>query len=365
MKKDKKRICISFGHLKTSNGVARAAMATANVLAKEYDVTLVPLFSIEKQALQLVNPEVHVQRVFGFYFRGLVRLVDLIPNIILYKLIFGRFHYDLEIAYQKDLPIKIIGGKYCRNSAKKLAWMHGYDEGVTLRKYYERIGKVVCVSRCNAERLSAELPSLENDFCYNPTDDEKVVSLGKELIELARPADKVLFVSVGRHSSEKGYYRLLDVCARLRDEAYQFSLWLIGDGPEHERLVKHCNELQLGNMVTFTGATPNPHKYTSKADVFVCSSFKEGYSTVCTEAIMLGIPVITTDVGGSREIIKDSECGIQCGLDDDSLFQAMKTVLDNPELIYEWKKVLQKTKDVFSQKERSKKLFKIVNETLE
>lgn len=365
MGEKKKKICISFGHLECSNGVSRAAIATANLLTWEYDVTLVPLFAFEKKALEMINPEVRVRRVFGFYFQGLAKIVDLIPDFILYWFIFGRYHYDLEIAYQKDMPIKIIGGNHCNYRTKKLAWMHGYDKGLTLRKQYERIGKVICVSKSNAERLAAELPSVKTDYCYNPIDDKAVVSQGNEVLDKEPPTNQVLFISVGRHSPEKGYYRLLDVCARLRDEGYEFSLWLVGDGPEHTRLVHHSEELKLDNVVTFTGATPNPHKYTSKADVFVCSSFSEGYSTACTEAIMLGIPVITTDVAGSKEIIEDSGCGIRCGLDDDSLYQAMKTVLDNQSIISDWKSVLNETKYRFSLNERSQKLFSIINERIE
>ena len=99
--------------------------------------------------------------------------------------------------------------------------------------------------------------------------------------------DCPLFVSVGRHSPEKGYIRLINIIAKLRDEGYKMQLWLIGDGPQHEELVEHCNRLKLNDIVLFTGSTQNPHKYTVKGDVFVCSSYREGYSTACTEAIML------------------------------------------------------------------------------
>lgn len=359
-----KKICISFGHLESSNGVSRAAIAMANLLSKDYDVTLVPLFAFEKQALKTINPEVHVRRVFGFYFHGFVRLIDFIPDFLLYWLIFGLYHYDLEIAYQKDMPIKIIGGKHCHFSTKKLAWMHGYDEGVTLKRQYERIGKVICVSKCNADRLASELPTIITDYCYNPIDDVKIVNQGKDNVDLERSDKNILFVSVGRLSPEKGYYRLLDVCAKLRGEGFCFSLWLVGDGPEFERLQTHMSELHLEEIVTFVGAQSNPHKYTSKADVFVCSSYREGYSTACTEALLLGVPIITTEVGGSQEQIEDAECGLRCGLEDNDLYLALKSVLENPKVIEEWKNKLKETKERFSQKERSARLFNIINNTL-
>lgn len=360
----KKKICISFEHMKPSNGVSRAAFSVANLLVKKYDVTLIPLFSFDKETLKMISPEVHVTPVFGFYFHSFAQIVDLIPDRLLYWFIFGRRHFDLEIAFQMIMPTKIIAGAPRRSKNSRIAWMHGYDEGLVLRSQYERIGKVVCVSRQNAERLAKELPTIVADYCYNPIDDKLVVKQGGEPIELRRPDDCLLFVSVGRHSPEKGYMRLLNIVRRLTDEGYHFRLWLVGDGPQHQQLVSHADELKLGDVVTFTGADTNPHKYTSKADVFICSSFREGYSTACTEAIMLGVPVISTDVGGSREIIEDSEAGIHCALDDEALYNAMKTVLDNPQMIGTWKEKLKTTSKRFSQEERSKKLFDLVEEGL-
>ena len=107
MEEKKKKICISFEHMKASNGVSRAGMAIANILAPKYDVTLVPLFSFEHQTLKMIKPDVKVHKVFGFYFRGFAKIVDLIPDRLLYWFIFGRRHFDLEIAFQMIMPTKL------------------------------------------------------------------------------------------------------------------------------------------------------------------------------------------------------------------------------------------------------------------
>lgn len=347
-----------------SNGVCRAAIAIANILTEYgYDVTLVPLFRVDKQLINSMNPKVHIQKVFGFYFHGLAKIVDLIPDKFLYWWIFSKKGYDLEIGFQYELPIKIVAAGSVNNGKKRLAWIHTYDEGLHLRKQYERIGKVVSVSKQNCKRLAQELPSVISEYSYNPIDDRVVIELSKESVSNQRP-DCPLLVSVGRHSPEKGYMRLINIIAQLRDEGYKMQLWLIGDGPQHKELVEHSKSLGLNDVVLFTGSTSNPHKYTVQGDVFVCSSYREGYSTACTESIMLGIPVITTDVGGSREIIDDSGCGIHCGLDDASLYQAIKSVLDNPSIIKEWKAILKNTKVSFSQKERAKRLLAVIEEAI-
>jgi glycosyltransferase involved in cell wall biosynthesis len=361
----KKKICITFEHFVSSNGVSRAAIVIANLLNhRGYDVTLVPLFKVENKLSETLNTGVHLRKIFGFYFRGFAKFIDIIPDNWLYKLIFARHNYDLEIGFQKDMPIKIIAASTHHSCATRIAWMHGYDEGLLLKKQYEIVGRVICVSRKNSERLLRELPSIKADYCYNPTDDKIVVERGKEKIPIERPNEGLLFVSVGRHSPEKGYMRLLNIVKRLKEEGYNFTLWLVGDGPEHDKLISHSRELKVEKIVNFIGATPNPHKFTSKADVFICSSYREGYSTACTESIMLGIPVVTTDVGGSREIIEDSECGIHCALDDESLYNALKEILENPELVSEWKETLLQTKIRFSQEVRAQRLYKIIDEIM-
>ena len=145
----------------------------------------------------------------------------------------------------------------------------------------------------------------------------------------------------------------------MKKGGYQFSLWLIGDGVEHQQLVDKINQEKLEDTVKLLGIQSNPHKFTSKADVFICSSFSEGYSTACVEAILLGIPVISTAVSGAQEIIDDSQCGIVCQLDDDSLYEALKHVLDNPEVIPAWKKILETTRLRFASAVRGERVSHI------
>ena len=94
----------------------------------------------------------------------------------------------------------------------------------------------------------------------------------------------------------------------------------------------------------------------SKADVLVCASFAEGYSTVCVEANMLGIPVLSTCVDGAKEIVDDAGAGMVVGMDDDSLCDGLRKVLREPELAAEWKKTVKTTRQVFSYRNRASEL---------
>lgn len=355
-----KRICIVFNHFQIQDGIARAAIGMANELVqqKDVEVTLRPLFNCDWKLKSRLLPEVKLEPFFGFYFQGFARLVDLIPDKLLYKLVF-RKHYDVEIGYCMTLPIKIVG--VGNHECARFVWMHGYDNGLTLKPYYEKVDKVICVARCAAERLVNETNgAIQVDYCYNVVNDEVVTKMGNEPVAFGRTED-ITFVCVGRHESGKGYMRVVECVGRLKREGYRLKLWLIGNGPQHTDLKKRAAELGVEEDILFLGEQRNPHAYTAKADVFVCSSFGEGYSTACTEAIMLGIPVLTTDVSGAKEIIEDAQTGMVVGMQDADIYQGMKTILDHPELVSQWKQVLRYTKNVFSHTVRAEKMKKVLD----
>ena len=374
-----KRIIILFNHFQIQDGIARSAIGLANALSQKPDleVTIRPLFRYDKTMRDRLNSNVIVKPVFKYYFRGMARLITILPMKWLHDWIIGN-DYDIEVGLCMSLPIKIVaafpedsestslkkvhGHSTGRNNGvMHLAWMHGYDNGLTLRAEYERIGKVVCVSKFNADKLKKEVGDAFNiDYVYNLLNDEEIRKRGLEKIPIKRSA-YVQFVTVGRVSPEKGYIRLLEICQRLKIEKFHFNLWLIGDGPQLEKLKAIAKEFDLDGVVRFLGQQANPHAYTAKSDVFVCSSFSEGYSTACTEAIILGIPVITTDVSGGQEIIDEAECGLIVPKDNnEALYQAMKRVIENKEIVATWKQTLTTTREKFSYKNRAEKLYKIL-----
>lgn len=355
-----KKICLMFNHLQMQDGVARSAMAIANWLTRMNlaKVTLLPIYTDDKECHKLLAYGIKVKHMFGFYFQGMPHIVKMIPASWLNKLVIKE-EYDVMVGFQYGTSIRCMAAVPSHDKSSKFAWMHCYDEGLVFRNEYEIIGNVICVSRCNSERLHLDMPSIYTNYSYNPIDEETVQQGGEKPIDIERP-NTPLFVTVCRMSPEKGVGRLLTICKRLKDEGYKFSLWLIGDGPIYQQLQQQARELGLDNCVQLLGRQNNPYKYTAKADVYLCPSFVEGYSTACTEAIMLGIPVITTNVSGAEEIIEEAECGKMVGMDDESLYKAMQEVLVQPEIIKQWKNKLQSTRERFYAKTRIQRLVDIL-----
>ena len=355
----KKKICMMYNHFQLQDGVNRSAMAIANELAKRNDVeiTLIPIFKFDKECFRYLDKQVVVKPVFRTYFRGFTKIVSKIPSKLMYN-IWISDKYDVNIAFQYGQSMRIVSSGV-NTKHKSIAWMHCYDEGLLYKREYEKIGNVVCVSQCNAGRLRKELPTINVDYNYNPIDNNSVREQGRQPIPQQRPVC-TLFVSVARMSPEKGYDNLLQCVSRLKQDGYIFHLWLVGDGPILRNLIEKAKKLQIEKFVTFWGQQLNPHAFVSKADVYICSSTVEGYSTASTEAIMQEVPVLTTNCSGGEEMIKESECGLLFGMDEESIYSAMKSVLDNPTIINDWKQTLKVTRERFSPNYRFKRFLKIV-----
>ena len=76
----------------------------------------------------------------------------------------------------------------------------------------------------------------------------------------------------------------------------------------------------------------NPYKYLSQADMFVLSSYREGFAIVIPEAMACGLPVLSTKCTGPTEILNDGEYGLLVENSVDGIYNGLKRVLDNPSI---------------------------------
>lgn len=271
--------------------------------------------------------------------------------------------YDVEIAFCEGYATKIIGNSG-RTNCKKIAWVHtdviNHPWSETIhggaeneKKCYEKFDAVVCVSETMKESFIKKYGMAEKvHVVYNVIDDAEIATKGNEKVEIDLP--RPLFILVGRLTKVKGYDRLVRVCAKLRDIGYNFSVAILGKGEEEENIKRLISENVLEERIKLLGFQENPHKFIKNADILVCSSYAEGYSTAVSEAVILGVPVVTTECSGMREIFGDEECGIICENSDDGLFEAMKKVLDEPSLLEKFKEAEKKRAPEFSLASRIK-----------
>jgi glycosyltransferase involved in cell wall biosynthesis len=158
-------------------------------------------------------------------------------------------------------------------------------------------------------------------------------------VDMARiPNGHLKLIYAGRLSPEKGLRDLIRAMGILKNEETLRqrlpSLLLVGDGPQRQELqTAVCNE-GLEKIVTFAGQADRPtlYRYFLDSDLCVIPSLSEGFGKARIDAMLCGVPVLTTDAGPARAIIgADGERGWVCKTGDpDNLAGYLKQIIAQP-----------------------------------
>lgn len=297
------------------------------------------------------------KKLFQYWFRFCAEFKLAYPFYI-------KDDYDIEVAYLECGATKIISSS-TNKKAVKLAWVHcdlakkeGIAENVAkMKKQYEKFDKVVCVSKDAETSFKAMFgKEIETVVLSNVIDEDEILKKAQEPLKIKMDESRANFLAVGRLTWQKGFDRLVETCAKLRDDGYKFHLYILGEGPERENLEGLIKKYHLEEIVELVGFVTNPYSYMKAADYVVCSSRYEGISTAATEALILGKTFITTPCTGMEELLGQSEYGMIAVDTEDGFYFAMKKNLD-----------MKKLKESYSKKagERGNdfKKVKLVNRT--
>lgn len=290
---------------------------------------------------------VYVDRISRYAkFKPLIKTRNKILYKVLYHLIY--FYLPLKIVYNLFLPKRNdVEIAFCEGFAtkllaqsphkRKIAWVHTdmllnpWTQGIVYtsvdkeRETYLKYDKVICVSETVRRSINTKFGIVANTI-YNPINSDEIINKSKEEVSLPVKR-KIRFVTTGRLVEQKGYDRLLKVINELKSERCNFELWILGDGPDKKELKEYIDKYDLNDCVKLWGFVSNPYPYMAVCDIFVCSSRCEGYSTAATEAIILGLPVITTLCSGMKELLGDNEYGVIVENEDMSLLKPLKRVI--------------------------------------
>lgn len=282
------------------------------------------------------------------FFKKLSLVISLKSGRIRNKIVEARKNiltkkYDTEIAFSDGFShIFVANG----DTFNKIAWMHT-DISVQndSKRYYNLVKeslKKMNMSVCVSDRVKEVYKSyydLDNDkiqTIHNIIDVDEIKNKGNEKIDIEFSKDVINLISVGRLESQKNYERFINVHKRLIYDGYKINSYLIGDGLEKEKLENTIKEQKIEDTFFMLGRKDNPFPYVKKADLFILSSILEGLPTVLYEAIILGVPCVSTKVAGAREILKD-QYGLITENDDEALYCGIKKVLDDKKLLDTYK----------------------------
>lgn len=149
--------------------------------------------------------------------------------------------------------------------------------------------------------------------------------------ELGIPADAPLLLNIGALTPQKDHANLLRAAARLRATHPDVFVAVVGEGFLRPELEALAHEVGLGDRVRLAGFRADVRSALAAADLFVLSSDNEGMPWVLMEALAAGLPIVATDVSGTRACVEQDVTGrIVSPTDPAALAAACAALLDDP-----------------------------------
>lgn len=333
-----------------------------NMDPSRFDISVLSLFGGGVNE-QFLKSHIHYRACFHHMPRGNSHLMKLLSPGQLHRWLIQE-HYDIEVSYLEGPSARIISG--CPNTDTKLvSWIHveqhtrkvaakafrSYKESVLC---YHKFHKTVCVSGYVKQDFLALYPGLSAiDVLYNTNETEQITQKMQEPVNTGLfPDDEIKLCGVGKLMPIKGFDRIVRIHKRLLDEGHPVHTYLLGDGPERAKIEDYIGQNHLESSVTLLGYCTNPYKYVAHCDLFLCASTAEGFSTAATEALIVGTPVCTVDVSGMKEMLgENNEYGVVTENNEDALYQGIKRLLDDPDLLSHYKKLAKERGKKFSTQE--------------
>jgi glycosyltransferase involved in cell wall biosynthesis len=256
---------------------------------------------------------------------------------------------SLETAYKKcydaviscaqwihpDLWVKKIRAK------RRIQWIHTdmyefhYEFPLSLKKNCVGIDDFVCISQKAGDGFKKVHPNLSSKthVIFNVVDTKLIKKEAELSVQDIKRGDGILNVlTVSRLSEEKGIARCLRVHKRLRDEGFNFRWYIVGEGNQRGYIEGLIQKEGLQNQFILLGLKMNPYPYMKACDIFVLASSVEGCPLVITEAQILGLPILATDVGGIPQQIHSGVNGLVVKNDEQEIYLGLKRLLTHQAL---------------------------------
>lgn len=246
--------------------------------------------------------------------------------------------YDVAISFLEGWPLYYL--EKAVNAKRKIAWIHlDYIEAGLKTELdkpsLDKMNSIVLVSEKCKQSFDISFPELSNRSIVveNILSQSIIKKRAEEKISFALPKvemKKLKFVSVCRIVFQhKGLDRGVRALGRLKKEGvipHDFAWYIIGDGPDIEKLEKMILSNSLEDYVYICGEHINPLPLEKQCDVFFLPSRYEGKPMAVTEAQMLGLLPIVTEYSSAEEQIRNTYDGFIIPNKDEEIYRFLKKV---------------------------------------
>jgi len=144
-------------------------------------------------------------------------------------------------------------------------------------------------------------------------------------------SNKKIVLFVGLHNKRKGIDLIIKTARLLKDENIIFLL--VGDGPERIKSIKEVSKIGLNEKVLFLGTRLDLYNFYNQSDVFFLPSRGEGLAGVLMEAMIYQVPIVTSNIAGTRDLVNHLENGLLCETENYRCYaESIKRLLQDDKL---------------------------------
>ena len=222
--------------------------------------------------------------------------------------------YDVEVSFTIMNPPLLFSK---RKEVKKISWIHGSIEEFlkdsskreSHRRQLDAADTIVGISKKTSHSIKEVYPDYASKLqtVYNGYDFKTILEKSQEKVDIEIEPQSIC--TIGRIEENKGSDRVVEVIRLLHQKGKNYHLYFIGTGDMEEELKKRVKEYELEDYVHFLGYQKNPYQYLSQTKVLLSMSKQEGFPGVYVEALSLGLPFVSTDVGGAEELSQEGRFG--------------------------------------------------------
>ena len=314
-------------------GVQRVTAVIAKDLAKDYDVTIVTLDKPEQKDTSLYNlqeADIHYRffrypetprwkqlicKTYSYLYRRVLPQTRFTSDLYAHSsfpsekrdalaIELRQGNFDAIIGVHAPLSVRLVACRSKLGNIKLIGWIHNSYEalfgtgslyiGPELQKHYEyqlqKLDKTVVLCQDDANKYHFPTKVIYNPLTLEP---------GK-----ISQGDSKIFLAVGRFSHRhKGFDLLIEAFNIFAKNNKEWTLDIVGEGVEEPLYRKMIADYKLGGRITLHPFTNNIQQYYTNAQVYVLSSRWEGFGLVLVEAMAHRLPIVSSDLPTSKEIM--------------------------------------------------------------
>ena len=246
---------------------------------------------------------------------------------------FSDTEYDIAVAYNEGYTAEFVAD--CVAAKQKIMFFQSSTD--SNHNLHTRIIPIL-------DKIVVEHRDIENSvhswygdisekttIIENYTDCSFLRAMSKE-IDVRVESECIVLCTTARFSPEKGIDLAIEAARWLKNQGYSFVWYVLGDGPEMDKIKTLVNDYQLTDCVKLMGMLKNPYPYMAACDIYVQPSREEALSIAMLESQILCAPMVSTKTAGGLAMIQENVNGVLADINAESLTYKIELLMKDETL---------------------------------